>query len=202
MQMQMQSLLVQSSAKTGKNILLAKVLGSIFCPVGGLCCCIIPACMFQADHELVKKTIALYTPEVLNTLAPLVVHQVRVFIDACMQVNWTLTHNGIFPKVTLIDMICAADETAGQIIRGSCVPSFSLSIIKQQKDEYLKKVAAKFQELGGNTSVIIYGLPEYMCHIVDPTSPRAMDVYRDLVVDGQLQRLVLAHRDAALNNNR
>ena len=74
--------------------------------------------------------------------------------------------------------------------------SYDLYMSKVAKDaraEYLRNVHEVYIRKGGDVNIIIYGLPEYLCLIYDPTSETMSRLYKNNYTETQLSYFVLSH---------
>lgn len=174
-----------------------------------MCCCVGLSCLIPGKEQetvvdAMRAVIDWYTTKTLDALAPLVSAQHELFLTACANVNARVTNGEIFPKVNLIDAICASDAALGAVIGaatarrvGACLANIMDPRAKQAKTAYLQEVHKQYMKLGGNPAVVLFGLPEYLAIVYDPTCTIMIRCYTDLVAATQLSRTVGSYRARA-----
>ena len=188
--------LVATLESVKKSVLLMKCCGWTWmgCCCIGLACCI-PAVATDAVISELRSVVAFYTPDRLHKLAELIGAQQRLFIQACTRVNARIPGNSIFPSITLMDAICAADSNIGAIVEDTR----RTRIFQEpaEKTQYKMDVYNEYAGMGGNTAVVLYGLPEYMALINDPTCDMMISYYKKIISASQLNTLVMSNKVAA-----
>ena len=185
----MESRLVAVSQKANRQVFWEKLSWVCCCPCG-LCLCYGHALTLQRKYQSVNKVVQYYTKDVLNLIAPLIHTQHKIFIQALTDVE---TQSGkVCRDMTLLDAICSHDVLASIIIKGK-------HPMKDDENElrFLQAVFARYKELEGNECVVLYGLPEYICQVSDPTHIDAILVY-DQVADAnsQLSRFLQRYKSS------
>jgi hypothetical protein len=164
----------------------------------GLICCI-PA--FAVDNMAceLKAVIAYYTAHVLARLRSKVDREQGLFLDACSAINKTVPSAAhIVPRLRLIDVIRLSTPTLSVLFKDISMPiSFTVANTNPGHTKYIADVYDEYVRLGGNSSVVIYGLPEYLAIVIDPSSTAMEHVYGDIVRDSQLRRMIESHKELA-----
>jgi hypothetical protein len=190
-----------SSLKTMKrSTFWGKFFGCLCMPFmcAGLVCCI-PALVLEDTISSLQNVITYYTVPILDKLREKVDGEQRLFLDACSNVNTSTEGPSIISNMTLIEIIRQVDSKIGALLNDpGMVPSLTFLITNQKgKEQYRLDVYNEYIKLGGNISVIIFGLPEYMAIIMDPTCDKMCKMYSNVMHDSQLHRLAQSHRGTA-----
>lgn len=195
------SRLVEYHSSTKKTSFYGKCVGLICLPLlcTGVSCCITSLVM-DVTIKTIKKVIDFYTVPILIELRKRIDHENKLFMDACSEVIIKTDPLYIVPNINIMNAIRATDGRARAMIKDH---TFSVSFIIDNKiiqgrSEFTVNVYKKYREFGGNPSVIIYGYPEYMAMIVDPSSQYMLDIYPAITSDTQLRRFMLEHKKHAL----
>lgn len=179
----------------------AKFAGCLCMPFfcAGLACCVPAIALDDVKKKLECVVSSIYSPKVLHALRIKVDREQKIFMDACSNVIARTTPRFIIPRMTLIESIRATDRRIKEIVKDPSA-SFDLLIDRDTIDgrnQFKLDVYNEYVSLGGNMSVILYGLPEYMAFLVDPTSDFMMNLYSEVTVDSQLSRLMFEHKEKA-----
>ena len=128
----------------------------------GFVCCMI---LQQDEIKIIEDIIEKYKEPTLKTLRILVDYEDVLFIMAKDNVK---DRTGFrHSKITLLDVICCCENLALEMMR-----SIDYKYMINHSDELKKYKTDLYNEyiaLGGNPAVIMYGLPEYMCLLDNPT---------------------------------
>lgn len=192
-----ESRIVQSYNNCKRTRTTALFVGSVCMPLlcAGLSCCMTG--MQMKEHiEILKKVIEMYGEDELRRLRKKVDKEQRLFLDACMNVNQQKSHAIIVGSLRLIDCIKKNNVLVDNMITDRGMWTFSF--MTADRTNYIKDVYDEYKRMGGNESVVIYGIAEYMAVISDPTSIVATDMYREITGPTQLSRFVMQHKDAAM----
>lgn len=190
------SRLVSEFKAYNKWTLLGKCFGGLCMP----CCCIGLACWTPAkavECELspLKRVIDKYTPQLLDKLRIAVDREESLFLRACLNVNNETTTTSIYPNITLLDAICASEEHTKNVICKFRLPKIFQD--NQDRLNYEKQVYSEYIKIGGNPAIVIYGLPEYLCIIYDPTSLQALSYFKGIGGSTQLSAFVQTYKQAS-----
>ena len=172
--------------------------------VGGMCapfCCIglvcwMPAKTAELELRPMKAIIDKYTVPVLDRLRIAVDREQSLFLRACMNVN-NFTETAIYPETTLLDAICAFDERIKKITSKFMFFRFLDSDLEDRK-RYERQVYTEYIKIGGNPSFVLYGLPEYICIIYEPTSIRALSYFREIAGNTLLSNTIDVYKNVCL----
>lgn len=124
----------------------------------------------------------------LNRLGDLVQAEQEIFKMAVNTVNHKVNPDVIDINLTLLDVIITMNPTTGRIIQQakSIYMRFNDSM-KPTTQNYHNLVWDEYIKLGGNYRVIVYGLIEYMCQIMEPTSISVCDIITNFNQRGPLR---------------
>lgn len=175
--------------------------------VGGLCipfCCMgltcwIPAKTAEIELKPMKTVIDKYTAPILDKLRIAVDREQSLFLRACMNVN-NVTQTSIYPETTLLDAICSFDERIKKIIAKYAYLRFIDKDLEDRK-RYEQQVYEEYINIGGNPAFVLYGLPEYLCIIYEPTGILALSYFRDIATNTQLSNTIQMYRSACKFND-
>lgn len=138
----------------------------------------------------------MYSIPSLIELRKKVDHEQKLFMDACSKVIEKSNTQFIIPHLRLIDAIRNSNGIIAAIIKNSSM-SIDLNYDKKTitgRNQFTKDVYDEYITMGGNPSVILYGLAEYMAMIMDVTADYMILMYRDMTGDTQLHRLLMQHK--------
>lgn len=177
-----------------------KVSGCLCIPFfcAGLFCCS-TAFVLDALINALREVVAMYGIPTLIQLRQKIDHEHKVFMDACTKIIQTTDSRFIVPRLRLIDAIRKTDGAIGAIIKDSSL-SVDLTFDKEViagRTQFVRDVYLEYIAQGGNPSIVIYGLPEYMAMMMDVTADYMTRMYRDMTGDTQLYRLVMQHKEKA-----
>lgn len=169
------------------------------CFCAGLVCLITAKDVECTVTNKLRDIIEWYSADTLKVLGPRVRAQHDLFITACTNVNEKATK--IFPNVNLIDAICAYDTTFGAVFNERKY-SFDLSFLsnnndKDDKNKYLLDVYKEYIRLNGDSAPVIYGLPEYLAILYDPTCDIMLRYYDDITKPSQLSWMIMRYKTKA-----
>lgn len=199
------SRIVEFYDENRKYIMTSKLLGWICRPF----CCLGMICLSNANDKekytkYINKVVEMYTRDVLISLAPKVINEHKIFLKACNEVNTLSIKEGrkIYPYINLIDVISVAMPIMGCVLKD--IAFWCLD--KNEKEEYLLKIYKKYIELGGNTSIVVYGLPEYIAIVFDLGKQGYSKVYDEIdcekifkmiTCETQLHEVILSCKEQA-----
>ena len=161
------------------------------------CCCAGLPCLIVGD---IPRTFAvkfgmlieLYGGEKkMHMLADKIAEEQSLFRDAVTFVTDTIDATKIKANITLWNVICAMHPKINSL-------TASLSFDSHFEDNtYAQQIWDRYVSTGGNYSVIVYGLIEYMCSIYDPTCIIVDECMSKVLSDSSLRVEVLSHKTAA-----
>ena len=188
------SILLKTLSNIEKNLFWAKFWGWLCMPVCCMgCICIIPAKVYEELIIDLKKIIKLYTPKKLEIIAKDISREQSIFIDACIEINKTCEQ--IYPNTTLYDALCVTIPNFKTMIGiSSRSRDYVSNVDKVAADAYASKAYSVYIEKGGDINSVIYGLPEYLCTIYDPTCDTMSNLYKKIYTNTQLSQYVLSHK--------
>ena len=193
------SYLVNSYNETRKALFWAKFWGWICVPCCCIgCMCLAPATILSGMIDDLSAIIKIYTSDKLKTISRDIDYEQDIFIQACNNVNAIAL--SVFPNIQLIDCMCVVDKKLGSMLEYKANFDLFISSNKSEKDAYMIKVFTEYVKLEGNTKVIIYGYPEYMARIYDPTSDLMTNIFRKLSSKTQLASFVFSHENYKVFN--
>ncbi len=176
------------------------ICGVLCCPFfcSGLVCCMNAIHMEEILTEL-RNIIAFYTAPVLSQLREKVDKEQKLFLDACMTVNTMTEGKYIISNIRLIDVIRKTDTTiASWVLQPNTIASvFKVDLDNEGTTKYIIDVFTEYIRIGGNVSVIMYGLPEYLAIVMDPTCDAMLRTYKNIMCDTQMYRFICQHKERA-----
>jgi hypothetical protein len=193
------SRLIASYTSHNKISFWGKFVGTLCCP---FCCiglvCYIPAFALKEVLSSLRNIIAYYSAPILHKLRPMIDREQKLFMDACLTVNAMSDGQSIVAELRLIDCIRNNNEMVNSIVKtpSMLTQRFITDKNKLGRSEYMNNVYEEYMKQG-NPSVVIYGFPEYLAIIMDPTSDSMVQLYESVMNDTQLSRLVKTHKHIA-----
>ena len=174
------------------------------------CCCVGAACLAPATQlaaikDKYAKVVALYGGAAeCKRLAALVIAQLNVFRKAVTEVNGSCDPLVIKADLMLHEVIAHVHPRIGKLIRDSNTLTGRLMSIQQAtdtrlKDQYLINVYEAYTRLGGDYRVIVYGYPEYVARMYEPTCS-IVEAYLDsFTKDTSFRAECLSHQGAVVS---
>lgn len=182
-----------------KTYVAFNITGACCLPV----CCIGLACLAPAQvigHVLEQYDDVIYTyggPTSLTVLADKIRNERVIFRDAVTIINQLCDPTIIDSDITLLDVIIQINPRIRHIINNSrCIGSTLLGIFNknEKNNEYASLIWNEYEKKGGNYTVIIYGLIEYLCQLHDPTSQYVINFVEKFNVDSALRTECLQYK--------
>ena len=163
---------------------------------GWLCipwCCLGSICLvagYSPDEFAAKfaEVISLYGGrDSVRVLAERVHKEITIFRTAVTEVNYSVDPTEIRANIDLFDVICDHNPRINALRSNKY-------ILSNHNKNYSHLVWNAYMKHGGNYSVIVYGIIEYMCIKYEPTSS-LVEVYLNNVTNHTSLRVeVLAHK--------
>eukprot|EP00798_Chlamydomonas_sp_ICE-L_P019722 gene19722-26413_t len=167
-----------------------KVAGWLCAPVLCIgCCCLVPAWALDACISNLGQFIEFCTAPKLHQMAALVKHEQRLFVDAFMAIG----NSVVFPNMRLLDALRYGKPGVYAVIKLD-----DHFIVSPSKHAAAAGVWEEYCRRGGNVSVLVCCLPEFMAMYASPDNEAMCEMYDKLRTDTVLARFV-SQRKAAYN---